>query len=215
VWCQGFLEPGAGSDLGSLRTHAEIDGDMLVVNGQKIWTSYADIADYMKLLVRTDRTAASKPNGISRVVCDMHTPGIDVRPIRSAARQQHFSEVFFDDVHLPLINVVGPVHQGWRVAMSTLGFERGTAFMSRQIALAETLENLIRGLTEAAARRGESVDIRQHLAQHQERHAGARGLYDRALLLGDRPADPRARLRNAGRGGARVRVAEYSRSLGR
>ncbi len=142
VWCQGFSEPGAGSDLAGLNTRAEIDGDELVVNGQKTWTSYAHVADVQELLVRTDPTAP-KHKGISWVICDMRTPGIEIREIRTMSHVTDFCEVFYDDVRIPLANVVGGINNGWRTAMSTLSFERGTAFMADQVELAATVERLI------------------------------------------------------------------------
>lgn len=142
VWCQGFSEPEAGSDLASLKTRAVIDGDDLVINGQKIWTSYANVADYQELLVRTD-SDAPKHKGISWVICDMHLPGIEVRPIATMHGEQHFCEVFYDDVRIPLKNVVGELNDGWSVAMSTLSFERGTAFMADQIELAHQVERIL------------------------------------------------------------------------
>ncbi|MBV1901405.1 MAG: acyl-CoA dehydrogenase family protein, partial [Kordiimonadaceae bacterium] len=142
VWCQGFSEPGAGSDLASLRTRAVIEGDELVVNGQKIWTSYAHLAQYQELLVRTD-TDAPKHKGISWVVCDMNSPGITIRKIQTMAGHGHFCEVFYDDVRIPLKNVVGEINDGWSVAMSTMSFERGTAFMAEQIELARKVERMI------------------------------------------------------------------------
>ncbi len=142
VWCQGFSEPGAGSDLGGLSTRAEIDGDHLVVNGQKTWTSYAHVADVQELLVRTD-PSAPKHKGITWVVCDMRTPGIEIREIRTMSHVTDFCEVFYDDVRIPLANVVGGINNGWRTAMSTLSFERGTAFMADQVELAATVERLI------------------------------------------------------------------------
>ncbi len=142
VWCQGFSEPGAGSDLAGLSTRAEIDGDHLVVTGQKTWTSYAHVADLQELLVRTNPDAP-KHKGITWVVCDMRSPGIDIRPIRTMSHVTDFCEVFYDEVRIPLANVVGGIDNGWRTAMSTLSFERGTGFMADQVELAATVERLI------------------------------------------------------------------------
>jgi len=142
VWCQGFSEPSAGSDLASLRTSGRLEGEHLVVNGQKIWTSYAHIADYQELLIRTD-PASSRHRGLTWVICDMRTPGITVRPIRNLVGEHHFNEVFYDEVRIPLANVVGQIGEGWSVAMSTLGFERGTAHARDQIELSLELERLI------------------------------------------------------------------------
>ncbi len=142
IWCQGFSEPEAGSDLAALRTKAVIDGEHLVVSGQKLWTSFATVADYQELLVRTDNTG-SKHKGITWVICDMRTPGIDVRPIETIEGGSEFCEVFYDDVRIPLSNVVGEVGEGWSVAMATLSFERGTAFTANQVRLAKTIEDLI------------------------------------------------------------------------
>ncbi|MDX1882219.1 acyl-CoA dehydrogenase family protein [Mycolicibacterium sp. 120270] len=123
VWCQGFSEPEAGSDLASLKTKAVIDGDELVISGQKIWTSKASYADWIYILARTDPTA-DKRDGISYIMADLKSPGIEVRPIRQITGAAEFNEVFFDAVRVPLSNVLGPLHGGWKVAKSTLGYER-------------------------------------------------------------------------------------------
>lgn len=142
VWCQGFSEPSAGSDLAALRTKAVIDGDHLVVNGQKIWTTFGQYAQYQELLVRTD-PAAPKHKGISWVICDMNTPGIEVRPIRCMDGSEHFCEVFYNDVRIPLSNVVGQINEGWAVTMTTLGFERGTGLLYDQIEMGRLVDGFI------------------------------------------------------------------------
>ena len=142
VWCQGFSEPDAGSDLAGIRTRGVVDGDELVVTGQKIWTSYADLADQQELLVRTG-DGLRRHDGLTWVICDMQTPGIDVRPIRTMEGHRDLSEVFYDEVRVPLANVVGELGDGWRVAMSTLSFERGTALMADQVELTRLVEELI------------------------------------------------------------------------
>lgn len=142
IWCQGFSEPGSGSDLASLSTSGVVDGDHLVVNGQKIWTSYADIADYQELLIRTE-PGSKRHKGLSWVICDMKSAGITVRPIENMAGARHFAEVFYDNVRIPLTNIVGALNDGWRVAMTTLGFERKTAAMGLQLDLSVKIEDVI------------------------------------------------------------------------
>ncbi|MEN0074598.1 MAG: acyl-CoA dehydrogenase family protein, partial [Paracraurococcus sp.] len=123
-WCQGFSEPGAGSDLASLRTAAKREGDHYIVNGQKIWTSTAHNADWCFCLVRTDPTAKKRQEGISFLLIDLRTPGIEVRPIISIDGSHHLNEVFFTDVRVPAENLVGEENKGWSVAKYLLGNER-------------------------------------------------------------------------------------------
>lgn len=125
LWCQGFSEPDAGSDLAALRTRGTLTSDGVIVNGQKVWTSHSQNADWMFALVRTDPESA-RHAGITLVMIDMTSPGVDVRPIRQIHGGSEFSEVFFTDVFVPTDCIVGPVGEGWKVAMSTLRHERGS-----------------------------------------------------------------------------------------
>ena len=126
VWCQGYSEPGAGSDLAGLQTKAVAEGDDFIINGQKVWTSGAQYADWIFMLVRTDPDAP-KHRGISYMLVNMKTPGVTVRPLVLMNGHSHFNEVFFEDVRVPKANLVGPLNQGWKVAMTTLMFERAYA----------------------------------------------------------------------------------------
>lgn len=188
IWCQGFSEPGAGSDLASLRTKARIEGDELVVNGQKIWTSHAHLADYQELLVRTSSEGPSKHHGITWVICDMRSPGIEVRPIETIDGAHHFCEVFYDDVRIPLANVVGEVGQGWQVAMSTLSFERGTAFTAGQVRLATTVDELI----ELARKFGllDDDELQRRLATARAEVAALRAMTYVGVSRNERAATP-------------------------
>ena len=142
VWCQGFSEPGAGSDLASLRTRAMRDGDDYILNGQKIWCSFGQIADVGEFLVRTD-PEAPKNRGISWLILPMDLPGIEVRPLKTVLGSSEFAEVFLTDVRVPVANRVGDENDGWRVTNVTLKYERGTAFVSELVDSIRLAEDLV------------------------------------------------------------------------
>jgi len=162
VWCQGFSEPGSGSDLASLRTRAEDAGDHYVVNGQKVWSSFAHIADFCILVVRTDPDAP-KHKGITYLLVDMHSDGVEVRPLVQITGDPEFNEIFFNDVKVPKTNVVGEANAGWGVAMTTLLHERGTL----GFALTARLEVLVAKVIALADDTGAGDDplIRDRVAQ--------------------------------------------------
>ena len=144
IWCQGFSEPEAGSDLASLKCSAVRDGDVFVVNGQKTWNTLGHMANWCELLVRTD-TSAPKHKGISCLLVDMTLRGIEVRPLTTITGEQEFNEIFFTDARIPVEALLGPEHEGWRVAMTTLAYERGTVAN-----LHLSLRSKIRGLLDEA-----------------------------------------------------------------
>jgi alkylation response protein AidB-like acyl-CoA dehydrogenase len=162
MWCQGFSEPNAGSDLANLQTRAVRDGDDFVVNGQKVWTSMAHVADWCFLLVRTD-SAAAKHKGISFLLVDMTSPGITLRPLRQITGEAEFNEVFFDNVRVPAENLVGKLNEGWGVAITTLAYERDLLTFIRHISLRNALHRLLK-LTRDRGRGSDPV-LRQKIAQ--------------------------------------------------
>jgi len=162
LWCQGFSEPNAGSDLANLQTRAVLDGDHFVVNGQKVWTSMGHVADWCFLLVRTD-PAAARHKGISFLLVDMATPGITVRPLRQITGEAEFNETFFDNVRVPKDNLVGKLNEGWSVAITTLAYERDLLTFIRHISLRNALHRLVK-LTRSRGRNTDPV-LRQKLAE--------------------------------------------------
>ena len=161
TWCQGYSEPNAGSDLANLGTRAYLDGDEWVLNGQKIWTSAGHLADWIFVLARTDPDAP-KHKGISFLLVPMKQPGVEVRPIKMISGESEFNEIFFTDARCPAENVVGGVNNGWAVAMTLLGYERGEAAATMPIRFRSELDRLFA----LAKERGRSDDpiIRQRLA---------------------------------------------------
>lgn len=167
IWCQGFSEPNAGSDLAGLQMEARLEGDHYVVNGQKVWTSYGWAADWCELVVRTDPNAP-KHKGLTVLLVDMKSPGVEVRPLRQMTGETEFNEVFFRDVCVPVENVVGKVNQGWDVAIGTLMHERGSFGAGLQIIYKRNMDRLIE-LAHKTQRNGRPAAddsiVRQKLAQ--------------------------------------------------
>jgi alkylation response protein AidB-like acyl-CoA dehydrogenase len=167
IWCQGFSEPNAGSDLANLQTEARLEDGHYVVNGQKVWTSYGWVGDWCELVVRTDATAA-KHKGLSVLLVDMRSPGVEVRPLRQMTGESEFNELFFRDVRVPLENVLGKVNDGWGVAMSTLMHERGSYGARLHLIFKRNINRLIE-LAHTVPRNGKPAAqdplIRQKLAQ--------------------------------------------------
>src|SRR3954452_14793731 len=163
LWCQGFSEPNAGSDLANIQTRATLDGDEWVITGQKVWTTLARRADWCFVVTRTAPDSRSH-HGLSYLLVPMHQPGIEVRPLRQMTGSAEFNEVFFTDARTSKENVLGPVGEGWKVAMATLGFERGTAFLSQQLSFELEVTDLIA----VAQKNGSASDpvIRDALARH-------------------------------------------------
>lgn len=165
IWCQGYSEPGSGSDVASLQTRAVEEGDYFIVNGQKVWTSDAHHADMCILLVRTDPTAP-KHKGISYILVDMHSPGVTVRPLVQITGDANFNEVFFEDVKVPKRNLIGEKNQGWQVAITTLMFERAGIGGGRDmLGAVKELRNLAQSVRHNGSTAWDNSDVRQKISQ--------------------------------------------------
>jgi alkylation response protein AidB-like acyl-CoA dehydrogenase len=196
IWCQLYSEPNAGSDLAGLRTRADKesfeDGDYYLVNGQKVWTSQAHLADFAVLLARTDQ-AVPKHRGISYFIFDMHAPGVEVRPLKQITGNAEFNEVFFDNVKVPAENLIGEEGQGWQLAQTTLGYERGGSLLSRVTHHRTNLARLIEVCAQMPRNGGTLLDdpvVRQKignmLVEVEVLHSSALRLLSRAEK-GQRP----------------------------
>src|SRR5438270_3847390 len=197
IWCQGFSEPNAGSDLASLETRAVADGDHYVVNGQKVWNTFGHLASWCELLVRTD-PEAPKHRGISCLLVDMSLPGIEVRPLLTITREREFNEIFFTDVRVPRSALLGGENEGWRVAMTTLTYERG-GVASLHLSVRKKIADLL-ALARITERRGrpaaEDPVLRQRLARVYLEGEYLKLLSDRAVsgALHGREAGPETSL---------------------
>jgi hypothetical protein len=205
VWCQGFSEPDAGSDLASLRTRAVRDGDDYVVTGSKIWTSHAEVADFCELLVRTGE---ERNRGITWLIMPMDAPGIEVRPLRTIAGTTEFAELFLNEVRVPVANRVGDENDGWRVTMVTLSFERGTAFVGE---LLECMRLL--GEVRAIAQR---LDLFAHDPGLKGRIGHLQAAFDALWALTKRNVSEAAKTGVPGIGGSvfKLSFSEHAQALG-
>lgn len=193
IWCQGFSEPNAGSDLAALQTRGVIDGDTIVVNGVKMWTTDAQHADYQELLVRTD-PAVERHRGLTWIICDMRSLGIQIRPIRTMLQEEHVNMVYYDDVRIPISNVVGKVNEGWSTALATLAFERGIGFIADQLRLYERVCRAIELATETRLSDGrraiEDDGIAQRLAMLKAETIAIRSMTLAEIGGTDRTGEP-------------------------
>jgi alkylation response protein AidB-like acyl-CoA dehydrogenase len=192
IWCQGFSEPNSGSDLASLRTRAVVDGDDFVINGQKVWTSLGHVARWCILLTRSE-SAETAHSGLTYLIVDMQSPGVEVKPLRQLTGDAEFNEIYFTDVRVPKSNLLGEIGGGWRVAMTTLMHERSSLGVGLQvrtrIALDE-LRQLARQTRENGHTKADSPVLRQRIAQlvievEAMKLNGYRGLT--AMLRGEQP----------------------------
>ena len=207
VWCQGFSEPDAGSDLASLRTRAVRDGDDYVVTGSKIWTSHAEVADFCELLVRTGGEDKPGNRGISWLIMPMDSPGIEIQPLRTIEGTTEFAQLFLNDVRIPVVNRVGEENDGWRVTMVTLSFERGTAFVGE--------------LLEAMRLLGELDDLGRRLDLFRDRSLAHRvghllAAFDALWALTKRNVSQAAQTGVPGIGGSvfKLSFSEHAQALG-
>lgn len=192
IWCQGFSEPNSGSDLASLRTRAVLDGDDFVINGQKVWTSWAHVADWCILLTRSD-SGEDAHAGLTYIIVDMHSPGVEVKPLRQLTNDAEFNEIYFTDVRVPRGNALGGIGEGWRVAMTTLMHERASLGVGLQIRSRISLDDLCRLARSTPANGGSRADdpvLRQRIAQlcievEAMKLNGYRGLTQ--MLKGEQP----------------------------
>ena len=196
TWCQGFSEPQAGSDLLALRTRGEVRGDHLIVNGQKTWTTFAHLADYCELIVRTGEPGG-RHKGLTWVIGDMHAEGVTVRPMVALDGHLHNCECFFDDVRIPLSNVVGTIGDGWSVVLKTLEFERGGSAISSFCQMAVHLEQLVVEARRApgASGAGAAIDdprIASRLAMARARVQSLRALVYMMVEAAERGIEPGA-----------------------
>ncbi|HVN91918.1 MAG TPA: acyl-CoA dehydrogenase family protein [Candidatus Binataceae bacterium] len=191
IWCEGMSEPGAGSDLASIQTRAELHGDSFIVNGQKVWTTIAHRSDFCQLFVRTDPNAP-KHKGLSALIVDMHSPGVTVKPLRQITGDAEFNEIFFEDVRVPKENLLGPLNAGWQVLVATLMHERfgiSETIGGPDVILAQLVE-LAKGTVMGNGSAAADEEIRQQIAQFAcevaaKKYNGLRSLTKR--LKGQQP----------------------------
>jgi alkylation response protein AidB-like acyl-CoA dehydrogenase len=215
IWCQGYSEPGAGSDVASLTTRAEDRGDYFVVNGQKVWTTLAHRAHFCLLLCRTD-PSAPKHKGLSYMLVDMKTPGITVRPLVQMTGNHDFNEIFFEDVAIPKANLLGPQNDGWRVGVTTLMFERITVGALLQIEReAERLRELLTRRDASGRRPADDASTRQRFAQIQTECQAARYSSLRSLTrrLKGQPPGPEGSIAKLFRTETMLRMVSFAEEV--